>query len=227
MSEYKKTICIDFDGVVHSYRASWTGPGEIHDPPVCGAIAWLRSLIADPDMAPCIYSSRSKHPEGIEAMRAWLRRYGLSVAELEQLEFPTQKPAAWLTIDDRAWLFEGVFPSLEAIREFTPWNKRDGLVHPDDRALGELQRRVNALCSSGRLYRNQEIQGFPRVRICSVSSNRKLVRAVLERRSAVAQFSIHELLELDRDRTTWWQPFNEDYERVKCELVPAPVRVGC
>jgi hypothetical protein len=34
-----------------------------------------------------------------------------------------EKPAAWLTIDDRCFRFEGDFPSAEWIRRFRPWNK--------------------------------------------------------------------------------------------------------
>jgi hypothetical protein len=40
------------------------------------------------------------------------------------LLFPTDKGPVWLTIDDRAWLFEGTFPDFKSIDEFKPWNKR-------------------------------------------------------------------------------------------------------
>ncbi len=43
---------------------------------------------------------------------------------IDGLEFPTQKPAANMTIDDRAFHFEGTFPSAAWLKYFKPWNKR-------------------------------------------------------------------------------------------------------
>lgn len=40
-----KTICIDFDGVLHSYTSGWQGEDVASDPPVPGAIEWLREMI--------------------------------------------------------------------------------------------------------------------------------------------------------------------------------------
>ena len=37
-----KTILLDFDGVIHSYTSGWKGAGVIPDPPVPGAIDFLR-----------------------------------------------------------------------------------------------------------------------------------------------------------------------------------------
>lgn len=124
MSPFKPTICIDFDGVLHSYSSGWKGVSMIVDPPVAGAIAWLKACIADPNLDPVIYSSRSKEEAGVEAMMNWLLIHGLTTDEVLALDFPTQKPAAFLTIDDRAICFEGTFPSGDEMRAFTPWNKR-------------------------------------------------------------------------------------------------------
>ena len=40
------------------------------------------------------------------------------------IKFPTKKPAAFLTIDDRAVCFKGEWPDPEKLLEFKPWNKR-------------------------------------------------------------------------------------------------------
>ena len=118
-----KIIAIDFDGVLHSYSSGWTGPEEALDPPVPGAEEFLCDLIADSRFDPCIYSSRSRQEGGIKCMREWIERH-MPRVKLNKLRFPTMKPAAFMTLDDRAICFEGTFPSLETVDAFKPWNKR-------------------------------------------------------------------------------------------------------
>jgi hypothetical protein len=43
---------------------------------------------------------------------------------MDNISWPTQKPAASLTIDDRALCFTGIFPDAAEILAFKPWNKR-------------------------------------------------------------------------------------------------------
>jgi hypothetical protein len=132
------TLCVDFDGVLHSYTSGWKGASVVSDPPVPGAIAWLVETALDPRFEVCVYSSRSKDPGGIDAMRAWLLGHlelhydRISTMHAKQgaggvlaaISVPTQKPAASMTIDDRAFCFEGTFPSAEWMLGFKPWNKR-------------------------------------------------------------------------------------------------------
>ena len=120
---YKKIICVDFDGVLHSYKSGWQGISTIPDEPVPGAIEWLNKMIATEEFDVAIYSSRSKETEGIVAMKKWLSLNGLTLESLGELSFPTQKPPAFLTIDDRAMCFTGIFPGVEQISSFKPWNK--------------------------------------------------------------------------------------------------------
>ena len=58
-------------------------------------------------------------------MKKWLIEHGLPAAYIREgiLKFPTKKPAAFLTIDDRAICFDGTFPSTETMMSFKPWNK--------------------------------------------------------------------------------------------------------
>lgn len=123
MSKYEKIICVDFDGVIHSYVTGWQGIEIVSDEPVQGSFAWLEALLNDCRFKVCIYSSRSKEQAGISAMKRWFRSYGFDPALLERIEFPSQKPAAFLTIDDRALTFTGIFPSFEQMDSFKPWNK--------------------------------------------------------------------------------------------------------
>lgn len=129
MSKTKKTVCVDFDGVLHSYTSGWKGLEVADDPPVEGAIEFLRKLLKDEDVHLCIYSARSHRGAGVRAMRRWLLEHGMTRAEVNLIGFPLKKPSAHLTIDDRAMCFQGRFPSLDQIKGFTPWNrKRHGQV---------------------------------------------------------------------------------------------------
>lgn len=120
-----KTICIDFDGVLHSYTSGWKGVEVVADPPTLGAIEWLVAMQKDPGLEPVIYSSRSKEGAGIIAMRGWLREHGAHLGlDVDKLEFPREKPSAFLTIDDRAICFTGVFPALGEIHGFKTWSQR-------------------------------------------------------------------------------------------------------
>ena len=130
-------ICVDFDGVIHSYTSGWRGISEIPDDPVPGAIEWLIDHLPVPDaicsMAPeykgpvvQIYSSRSKSWRGRRAMKKWLIKHGLPECYITEgiLKFPSKKPAAFLTIDDRAICFDGTFPTSSDMMSFKPWNKK-------------------------------------------------------------------------------------------------------
>jgi hypothetical protein len=116
-----KTICVDFDGVIHSYTSGWHGAGRADDPPVPGAIEWLDEMLESDEFEVCVYSSRSSQPDGIPCMARYLVNHGL---RNPGIKFPTEKPVAWLTIDDRAIQFNGEFPSLEEMSRFLPWNKK-------------------------------------------------------------------------------------------------------
>ena len=42
---------------------------------------------------------------------------------LKEIKFPTKKPPAFLTLDDRAICFTGEFPDTADLLEFKPWHK--------------------------------------------------------------------------------------------------------
>lgn len=126
----KPILCLDFDGVLHSYTSGWQGVDIISDDAVQGAVAFLKESTREFDVQ--IFSSRSADPKnGIPAMQQWL----LSKIFLElpfweakelfrMLSWPTVKPPAFLTIDDRAIQFTGEWPSIEMLLKFQPWNKK-------------------------------------------------------------------------------------------------------
>lgn len=129
----KPILCLDFDGVVHSYQSGWKGARNIPDPPVAGALDFMLAALED-GWDVVIHSSRARYCGGIRAMRRWLYRHayeagiwyekGLGMSEgLEFVRFVHWKPSALISIDDRALTFKGEWPKLESLKEFRPWNK--------------------------------------------------------------------------------------------------------
>lgn len=132
----KPILCLDFDGVIHSYTSGWKGARNIPDDPVPGALDFMQdALIAGWDVV--IHSSRARYFGGISAMRHWLAKHatnaqwfesGMGHQGLEDVRFTRWKPPALVTIDDRAVTFTGEWPRLDTLRAFRPWNKRDAVA---------------------------------------------------------------------------------------------------
>ena len=134
----KPILCLDFDGVLHSYSSGWKGADNIPDPPVTGMVPFLERALKEFDVQ--IFSSRSGQEGGIAAMKAWLRKhvefhfdcafagnprdFERACALLDALKFPIEKPPAMVTIDDRAIQFNGVWPTIAFLKSFQPWYKR-------------------------------------------------------------------------------------------------------
>ena len=121
----RKIICLDFDGVLHSYSSGWKGADIIPDAPVPGALEFIEECIFT-GFAVAVYSSRSHQKGGIEAMIRWFKTQGLDTDLLAQIDFPNHKPPAFLGIDDRVLTFNGPdsWPSIKDVENFQPWNKR-------------------------------------------------------------------------------------------------------
>jgi len=131
---------VDFDGVIHSYASGWKGADCIPDPPVKGALQWLWKATEWFNVQ--VYSSRSKDAAGLKAMQKWmLENSRIEFAEghpmtfaddageigpFYPITFAHEKPAAFLTIDDRALCFEGDWADFDPadLLNFKPWNKK-------------------------------------------------------------------------------------------------------
>lgn len=131
----KLILCLDFDGVLHSYTSGWKGAAVVADPVVPGAVEFLAEATRVFDVQ--VFSSRSGQPGGLQAMQEFLdqvirERYGNGDSRdfeeayriAKAISFPLEKPAALVTLDDRAITFEGKWPSVAELRAFKPWNKR-------------------------------------------------------------------------------------------------------
>jgi hypothetical protein len=134
MTEFKPTLCIDYDGVIHSYEKGWQD-GLIYGTVTPGFFEWAEQAAKQFKLV--IYSSRSSTEEGQLAMLGWLieqRRKWREAGGMHEtneplgFEFADKKPAAWLTIDDRAICFRGDWAAPElapdAMRAFKPWNAK-------------------------------------------------------------------------------------------------------
>lgn len=119
----KLTIALDFDGVIHEHVSPWTDAHEIHDGPVPGALDFIRGAI-DAGCEVVIYTARANTASTVPHVYAWLVKHGLEERYAWHIRITALKPAAVVYIDDRAWRFEGTWPSLEQIRALKPWNAR-------------------------------------------------------------------------------------------------------
>ncbi len=129
MTDFRPTLCIDFDGVIHSYEKGWQD-GTIYGTVVPGFFEWAEQAAKQFNLV--IYSSRSSTERGTLAMGDWLVeqhtswRHATGGTELLDIQIAHEKPPAWLTIDDRAIHFKGDWSAPEltpdAMRAFKPWN---------------------------------------------------------------------------------------------------------
>ena len=131
----KPIICVDFDGVIHSYDKGWQD-GEIYGNVVSGFFEWYYKIRDSFEVV--IYSSRSKNDDGIYAMKTWMDKQhgqwsvdnGGARNEIfsVNLQFANEKPPAYLTIDDRAIRFNGDWQAseltVEAMKNYKPWNAK-------------------------------------------------------------------------------------------------------
>ncbi|MBN2388836.1 MAG: hypothetical protein JXB85_17605 [Anaerolineales bacterium] len=124
----KPILCLDFDGVCHSYTSGWKGAEVIPDDAVAGLFEFLEQ--AAPHFEIQVFSSRSLQPGGMKAMQVWFEQQrskwlaeGGQGGEKYTISFPTEKPAAFVSIDDRAITFTGQWPEVDFLRNFQPWHK--------------------------------------------------------------------------------------------------------
>ena len=109
----KPTLAIDFDGVLCDYRLGWQGPDKLGEP-VPGAADFVRRAMPVFDVV--VFSARARHDSALPAMRVWLAQHGFP-----PLPITATKPPAFLTIDDRAMLFTGIWPNPDELLQFRTW----------------------------------------------------------------------------------------------------------
>ncbi|MFK8113875.1 MAG: hypothetical protein AB8B91_16860, partial [Rubripirellula sp.] len=107
-----KTVCLDFDGVIHSYRSGWQGVTSIPDPPIHGVGDSIRQLRKRYRVV--VHSARTASEEGCDAIRSWLARHNIEVDDVCM-----HKPPAHVYVDDRAIPFSGNWDeTIDLINQF-------------------------------------------------------------------------------------------------------------
>ncbi len=145
MEEKRKPIlCLDFDGVLHSYKSGWQGAAVIPDEPVPGAQEFCRVALEHFELV--IFSSRCGKEGGMHAMGEWLLKYGFPAGILIAFE----KPAAHVTLDDRAMMFTGIWPTIENLLKFQPWNKQPIIIGMDEEINPEALKDLYECCLSAK-----------------------------------------------------------------------------
>lgn len=159
---YVPILCLDFDGVIHSYKSGWKGADIIPDPIVPGAIEFIMAVQAE-GWKVAIHSSRSNQPGGMTAMQEYLKAEFLRVDDTEPsadasgamkrwaaydaIDWPTEKPPATITLDDRAVTFAGKWPSMNFLKNFKPWThntKAEVPVAPEEsEAISNVLRTIH------------------------------------------------------------------------------------
>lgn len=91
----KKTIAVDFDGVIHRYSRGWYD-GSIYDPPIDGAIEGINRLRTKFNVV--IFTARK---DVNQVARWFMDHFGGWMPEVTNI-----KPVAVAYIDDRAIRFE-------------------------------------------------------------------------------------------------------------------------
>ncbi len=115
MGEHKKTVAIDFDGVLHTYDKGWQD-GEIYGELVPGAGEILGKL-SEQGYRLVVFTTRSDQDSVEEALRRWgVLPYFDEITNI--------KPIAVAYVDDRAVPFRGDWGVvLKDINELTEEKK--------------------------------------------------------------------------------------------------------
>lgn len=113
----KPIVVFDFDGVIHSYISGWKGVTSAWDPPVPGIKEVIQDLRSS-GYKVVVFSARCNQSGGVKTIENYLNRHNITVDEVV-----TSKPAAIVTVDDRAICFNPreIHTLTDRIKSFKPW----------------------------------------------------------------------------------------------------------
>jgi len=123
-----KIIEVIFEGVLSQEpgltEEIWAIP--ITAKPTKGAIEWFNEIIKDARFEVHIHSPRFMRSEGIAAVHAWMLSHGAGVDRNATYTLSIYKPKASVTIDSRAFRFNGRWPGAAELWSFEPSSRVDG-----------------------------------------------------------------------------------------------------
>ena len=125
----KYTVCVDFDGVLHTYDGRYEGDHIAEGLPIEGAIGWLFEAVQHFEVV--ILTTRGGSWRGRRAIRRWLRKHsgdifydGPGYRGIKDVKITNRKPPALMYIDDRAVRFTGEYwPNPREVHRARPWWK--------------------------------------------------------------------------------------------------------
>ena len=101
VEKFKKTVALDFDGVIYSYESGWQDEEYyLPDPPVQNA-RWAINRLRESHRV-VIHSTRCKTEKGRKTIEEWLKKHDIVVDEISE-----HKPIAYVYVDDRGLKFDG------------------------------------------------------------------------------------------------------------------------
>jgi hypothetical protein len=98
-AQLERTLCVDFDGVIHKYSQGFKD-GSIYDEPIEGAFDALMKL-KEAGYTVVIHTARKP----FESVQEWLKEKAASYPEIQKLEVTDRKLPSLAYIDDRAIRF--------------------------------------------------------------------------------------------------------------------------
>ncbi len=100
MQRKRKTICLDFDGVIHQQLPPWRGREHVSGGLIPGAIDAIEQLKRKYTVV--VYSGRCCTESGIAAIQAWLKQHDIRVDAV-----CSHKPYADVFVDDKGVTYSG------------------------------------------------------------------------------------------------------------------------
>lgn len=133
----RKSVAVDFDGVLHQWDGEWKGDHVIDGLPLeiqttagpMKALEWLHTILQEYNVD--ILTTRGGTFRAQMAILGWIKKHAPNLWEdtptsrgLHQVRVTNIKKRALMYIDDRAFRFEGTnYPSINRIRGMRPWWK--------------------------------------------------------------------------------------------------------
>lgn len=117
--KFQPAVSVDFDQTIFPYTRGWTGVEPDDEPPFPGAKEFLRALKVK-GYKVIIFSVRVSNEGGKEAIKAYLKKYGL-MKFVDMITDVKQHSVAY--VDDRAVHFSGDY--LSCLRQVEALAKRE------------------------------------------------------------------------------------------------------